>query len=71
MENDQDIYVMLNAGSSLVTFHLKVDHPEEWKRIADTGLPAPEDFIEEGKALNSKTYRLIERAVAVLIRDLK
>lgn len=70
MENDQDICVLLNAGTSPITFHLTIDHPEKWKRIADTGLSAPEDFIEEGQVLSSTTYRLMERAVAVLIRDL-
>jgi pullulanase/glycogen debranching enzyme len=66
--NDDDIYVMVNAGAHTVRFQIQEGSPGDWLLVADTSLPSPLDFVEpeERKALTSADYPMGGRSVAVL-----
>ncbi len=66
--NDDDIYVMVNAGSNDVRFRIKEGSPGDWLLVADTNLPSPGDFVETGerRALESSEYLVGARSVVVL-----
>jgi isoamylase len=68
-ENDNDIYVMINAYWQAVDFVLQEGKAREWKRIVDTSLDTPNDFADAGNApiLPSSTYELGPRSIAVLV----
>lgn len=62
---------MINAGSDDRTFLLQEGEAEEWRRVIDTGLPSPDDFLEPGReeAVKERTYRVMGRSVVVLLRS--
>ena len=68
--NDDDIYVMVNAGAREVRFHIHEGSAGDWLLVADTSLPGPMDFVESGerKALASLDYPTGGRSVVVLFR---
>ncbi len=65
---DNDIYVMVNAGANEVKFHIHEGKPEAWLLVADTNLPGPADFVEENdrRPLASSEYTVGGRSVVVL-----
>jgi glycogen operon protein len=65
---DDDIYAMINAGAHDVVFQVQEGRPAEWVLVADTGLPAPRDYVDPGdrKKLTSPGYTVIGRSVVVL-----
>lgn len=69
-EKDEDLYVMINADSRDRTFLLQEGSAEEWRRVVDTGLPSPHDFLEPGREerVKERTYCVRGRSVVVLIR---
>jgi isoamylase len=69
-QNDNDLYVMINAWSEELVFTVQEGKPGDWYRVVDTSLPSPEDFSEAGgePQLTSLKYRLGARSTAVLIR---
>jgi glycogen operon protein len=69
-QQDSDLYVMINAFWQDLDFTVQEGQPGEWKRIADTGLPSPSDFIESSAAvpLTNATYQVKSRSVVVLER---
>ena len=71
-ENDEDIYLMINAGKEALTFSIQQGQPSEWRRVVDTSLPSPEDFSEPGAEINLETaeYTLNPRSIAVLLREM-
>lgn len=52
------------------TFLLREGKAEEWRRVIDTNLPSPEDFLDPGREERVKemAYRVSGRSVVVLIR---
>ncbi len=67
-QGDDDIYVMVNAYWEELSFEIQEGAAAEWKRIVDTGLRAPDDFTDEGVALQNSTYEVGPRSVVVLLR---
>ena len=67
-EYDGDVYCAINAHNFEVTVNLP--HPEDgknWRRIIDTNLPAPRDFVEGGNAGVERDYRMQSHSVIVLV----
>ncbi len=69
-ERDVDIYVMINAYWDELTFQVQEGGPREWRRVVDTGLESPFDFLDPGSEtpLQSSHYRVAARSVAMLVR---
>jgi isoamylase len=67
-QDDDDIYVMINAYWGELEFHIQEGVAGEWKRIVDTSLHSPEDFLEQGVPLQNKAYTVAPRSVVVLLR---
>ena len=67
-QNDDDIYVMINAYWEELEFHIQEGTAPEWTRIVDTALPSPDDFSERGEPLKAASYRVAPRSVVVLLR---
>jgi hypothetical protein len=61
---------MINAAAEEREFILQEGAAEEWTRVADTALAAPDDLAEPGREfrLSSARYRLGAHAVAVFLR---
>jgi isoamylase len=67
-QNDQDIYVLINAYWQELEFHVQEGKASEWTRVVDTALPGPNDFSNSNKPLEKLTYRVAARSVVVLVR---
>jgi isoamylase len=69
-EEDDDIHVMYNAYWGDLEFELP-PRPDgsAWLRVIDTGLPSPDDIVDERKAepVVGSTYRVGARSVVLLI----
>ena len=67
-QQDEDLYVMINAYSEDLDFQIQEGLPAEWRRVVDTSLESPLDFLEPGgeRPLQSLHYRVAARSVAVL-----
>jgi len=67
-QDDDDIYVMINAYWQELKFQIHEGAPETWVRIVDTSLPSPGDFSESGVPLRQSTYHVCPRSLVVLVR---
>src|SRR5262249_15301144 len=67
-QDDDDIYVMINAYWEPLEFPGQEGTAQEWMRIVDTSLASPSDFFGRGEPLQSLRYLLAPRSVAVLLR---
>jgi isoamylase len=67
-QNDQDVYVMINAYWNELEFQVQEGKAGEWTRIVDTALPTPNDFSDSGEPLQTLTYHVAPRSVVVLLR---
>jgi isoamylase len=68
-QKDDDIYVMINAYWEGLEFHIQEGAAvHEWKRIVDTSLPSPDDFLEHGLHLERAEYLVAPRSIVVLLR---
>ena len=67
-QNDDDLYVMINAYWDSLQFHIQEGTAQEWTRIVDTALPSPEDFSDRGDPLRETSYFVAPRSVVVLLR---
>ena len=67
-QNDDDIYVMINAYWEELQFRIQEGTPQDWVRIIDTSLPTPDDFAELGVPLKHATYQAAPRSTVVLVR---
>jgi len=69
-QNDNDLYVMINAFWEDLTFVVQEGQAKEWLRVVDTSLPSPSVFLEPGaaKALTSLSYRVKARSIVVLVK---
>jgi isoamylase len=68
-QNDQDIYVMINAYWQDLTFTIQEGDPSDWKRVVDTSLPFPNDFSDAPAPIPSLAYPVKARSVVVLVRS--
>ena len=68
--DDADIYVMINSSHYAVPFRVQEGKPEEWRIVANTGLPSPRDIADPGheEPLQNAGYLVGERSVVVLCR---
>ena len=68
-ENDQDIYVMINAYWRDQEFTIQEGTFDEWHRVVDTNLNSPDDILAAGdeEVLQSLAYTVKARSVVVLI----
>jgi isoamylase len=69
-QGDDDLYVMVNAGSEAVTFTIQDTSDGAWRRVVDTGADAPDDFLEAWDKTEpvDAAYAVKSRSVVVLIR---
>ena len=67
-QDDDDIYVMINAYWEALQFQIQEGAPQDWVRIVDTALPAPDDFSEFGLPIQRSTYQVAPRSIVVLVR---
>lgn len=69
-EQDDDLYVMMNAYSEPLTFVVQEGSSWEWRRVVDTALPSPDDLMERGTepAILSLKYHVQPRSIVVLLR---
>ncbi len=67
-QNDQDIYVMINAYWEDLEFHIQEGNPGDWTRIVDTALPTPNDFSDSNESLKKPSYVVAARSVVVLLQ---
>jgi glycogen operon protein len=67
---DDDLYVLINASPRDRTFFLQEGKAEAWRRVVDTSLPNPEDFLPSGREaiMKEKSYTVKGRSVVILIR---
>ncbi len=68
-QNDQDIYVMVNAYWRDLTFTIQEGAPRDWKRVVDTSLLSPDDFSDAPVTIPSLAYLVKARSVAVFVRS--
>jgi isoamylase len=67
-QNDQDIYVLINAYWEKLEFQIQEGIASEWTRIVDTAVPTPDDFSNSGEPLGTLSYLVAPRSVVVLLR---
>jgi glycogen operon protein len=67
-QNDDDLYVMINAWWDDLPFVIQEGTATQWHRVVDTALAGPDNFVEDGVALQAATYAVQERSVVVLVR---
>jgi isoamylase len=70
-QDDDDIYAMINAYWEELEFNVQEGTAQEWKRIVDTALPSPDDFLDDGIPLEQTKYLLAPRSIVVLCRPKK
>ena len=66
-QDDDDIYVMINAYWENLEFQVQEGMAREWMRIIDTALASPDDFSERGEPLEALTYSAAPSSVVVPI----
>lgn len=69
-QRDTDLYVMINAYGSDVTFEIQEGKPEEWSLAFDTGRASPNDFPEtcDRTSLHTKAYVVRSRSIVGMTR---
>ncbi len=67
-EDDDDIYVIINAYWEELEFEIQEGTARQWKRIVDTALASPDDFSGSGSPLERMQYAVAPRSVVVLLR---
>ena len=67
-QDDDDIYVMINAYWEKLEFKVQEGTAQEWMRIADTALTSPDDFSYRGETLQEASYSVAPRSVVALLR---
>ena len=70
-EDDNDVYVMINAYWQELAFQIQEGTGGQWRRVVDTGAESPFDFLGPGEAtaLESLRYSVAARSVVILVRD--
>jgi glycogen operon protein len=70
-QGDDDIYAMINSYWEEVEFHIQEGMGQEWKRVVDTALPSPDDFLDHGLPLEQAKYVVAPRSIVILLRHRK
>ena len=67
-QNDNDLYVMINAYWEDVNFVIQESYG--WRRVIDTSQPSPQDILDPGneEPIGPTQHRVKARSVVVLIR---
>lgn len=62
---------MLNAYWEDLVFQIQEGAAAEWRRVVDTSLDSPFDFLEPGneRPLQSLRYPVAARSVVILLRN--
>jgi glycogen operon protein len=70
-QQDDDLYVMINAYWEPLSFVIQEGQPDEWRRVIDTSLLSPDDIrdLGQGQSVRSRIYDVKARSVVVLERD--
>lgn len=70
-QQDDDLYVMINAYRESLGFRLQEGTAAQWRRVIDTSLDSPLDIVDAGAEapLQSLDYVLAARSVAVFIKE--
>jgi len=68
-QNDQDLYVMINAWWNDLVFTVQSGTADSWLRVVDTALESPADVAEPGREepLQGLDYKVGARSVVVLL----
>jgi isoamylase len=68
---DCDLYIMINGHWDDHRFTVSEGRASEWRRVADTARPSPDDIAEPGSepVLETTSYTLRGRSVVVLRRE--
>ena len=69
-QQDDDLYVMINAYWDDLVFTIQEGQATEWRRVIDTSLHSPDDVCEsrQEQPVRSLRYPVIARSVVVLLR---
>ena len=69
-QQDDDLYVMINAFGEDLPFTIQEGQATDWRRVIDTSLRSPEDFPEPGReqVIQSLHYHVKARSIVVLVR---
>jgi isoamylase len=67
-QNDDDIYVIINAYWEPLTFVIQEGTALEWRKIVDTGLPSPRDLSPFGEPIEGMNYQVAPRSIVVFTR---
>jgi isoamylase len=70
-QDDNDIYVMINAYWQALRFQIQEGKPEDWVRVVDTDLRSPFDFSDPGLPVQHSIYEVAPRSIVVLVRRKK
>ena len=69
-QEDDDLYAMVNAYWEDLDFLVQEAGGGLWRRVVDTSLDSPRDFLEVGneEPLPTPNYRVAARSVVILVR---
>ncbi len=69
-EDDDDLYVMINAGEDSLEFVVEEGLPGQWMTTIDTSLESPGDIFSTAHVmpLQSSSYTVLDRSIVVLVR---
>jgi len=69
-QQDDDLYVMINAGDAPTTFRIQDRGPEGWRRVVDTHRASPHDICEPPHIPvgTERTYNVQPHSVVVFLR---
>lgn len=67
-QGDQDIYAMINAYWEPLDFTIQEGSAADWLRVVDTSLGSPQDILDAPAPIQSPTYKVGPRSVAVFVR---
>lgn len=67
-QDDDDIYVMINAYWQALQFQIQEGTAQDWVRIVDTDLSTPDDFSDSGLPLQQSIYQVAPRSIVILVR---
>ncbi len=70
-QQDDDLYVMINAYWENLSFTVQEGAVPDWWRVIDTSLPSPEDVCDPGQeqVVQSLHYQVKARSIVVLLRQ--
>ncbi len=72
-QQDTDLYLLINASASDVTFEIQEGRPGEWRLAFNTGLASPDDFPEPShcSCIQSSSYVVHSHSIAGMTRTLR